>query len=228
MEDKLVSWDHREIKGNLCNELHLLHNKYTKHSRRLVKSILDILRLCFYRRCMFGENRLVLNEAYPLLVERAFGYIKIIHGHVFTMLDGPFVSKAVENYFVTTYPYFKSVVRHHMEDLTLAFNDGCVFEQFMVTVFRKTFTSRPLSEGPHQTPISEMCAALVSKVEIVGWRESGHEQGTTHMMMSMEEFMDAHVNHHSTWNNKVCRPFFLPQIQAIGTRHGFLHPDRRL
>jgi hypothetical protein len=49
-EIKLVSWDRREIKGNLCNELDHLHNKYTKHSRHLVKSILDILRLCFYWR----------------------------------------------------------------------------------------------------------------------------------------------------------------------------------
>ena len=41
-EDKLVSWDHRQIKGNLCNELDRLHNK---HSRDIAKSVLDILRL---------------------------------------------------------------------------------------------------------------------------------------------------------------------------------------
>ncbi|OAQ26803.1 hypothetical protein K457DRAFT_21798 [Linnemannia elongata AG-77] len=36
---------------------------------------------------------------------------------------------------------------------------------------------------PHQPPISEMCAALVGKVEIVGWRKPGLEQGMTHSTM---------------------------------------------
>ncbi|KAG0339835.1 hypothetical protein BG000_001232 [Podila horticola] len=215
-EDKLVSWDHREIKGNLCNELDRLHNKYTKHSRRLVKSILNILRLCFYRRCVFGEDKVVLNEAYPPLVERAFGRIKIVHGHAVTVLDEPFVSKAVENYFVAMDPYFKNAIRDHMEESISASYHGCVFEQFMMTVFSETFKTRPLSEWRHEPPISKMCGALVGKVEIVGWREPGLEQGTTHKNMSMEEFMDAHVNHQSTRNNKAVAPFFFPKSKPSG------------
>lgn len=144
---------------------------------------------------MFGENRLVLNEAYPPLVEHAFSRIQIIHDHVITVLDKPFVSKAVENYFVATDPYFKDAIRDHMEDSTSAPNHGCMFEQLMMTVFREIFTSQSLSEWPHQPPISEMCAALVGKVEIGGWKEPGLEQGMTHGMMSMKEFMDEHVNH---------------------------------
>ncbi|KAG0264479.1 hypothetical protein BGZ95_003579, partial [Linnemannia exigua] len=54
-----------------------------------------------------------------------------------------------------------------------------------------------------------MCLALIGKVEIVGWKELGLEQGTTHTMMSMEEFTDARVNlqQHSRG------PTFLPQFQ---------------
>jgi hypothetical protein len=55
-----------------------------------------------------------------------------------------------------------------------------------------------------------MCPSLVGKVEIVGWREPGLEQGTTHAMMSMEEFMDAHINHGSARNNMPGAPFFFP------------------
>ncbi|KAK3811377.1 MAG: hypothetical protein JOS17DRAFT_779960 [Linnemannia elongata] len=53
-----------------------------------------------------------------------------------------------------------------------------------------------------------MCAALVGKVGIVGWREPGLEQGTTHKNMSMEELMDANVSHQSTRTNKPVAPFF--------------------
>ncbi|KAG0216205.1 hypothetical protein BGX31_000650, partial [Mortierella sp. GBA43] len=53
-------------------------------------------------------------------------------------------------------------------------------------------------------------------VEIVGWKEPGLEQGTTHAMMSMEEFMDAHVNHESTRNNMPVAPFFFRKSKPSG------------
>ncbi|KAF9307709.1 hypothetical protein BG003_000340 [Podila horticola] len=61
-----------------------------------------------------------------------------------------------------------------------------------------------------------MCSALVGKVEIVGWKDPGLEQGTTHWSMSMEDFMDAHVNHQSTRNNKPVAPFFFPKSKPSG------------
>jgi hypothetical protein len=61
-----------------------------------------------------------------------------------------------------------------------------------------------------------MCPSLVGKVEIVGWREPGLEQGTTHAMMSMEEFMDAHVNHKPTRNKMPVAPFFFPKSNPSG------------
>lgn len=61
-----------------------------------------------------------------------------------------------------------------------------------------------------------MCAVLVDKVEIVGWRELGLEPGTTHAMMSMEEFMNAHVHHWSTRNNMPVAPFFFPKSKPSG------------
>ncbi|KAG0034710.1 hypothetical protein BGZ82_005624 [Podila clonocystis] len=70
-----------------------------------------------------------------------------------------------------------------------------------------------LNEGEWYTS----CAALVSQVEIVGWRDPGLKQGTTHKTMSMEEFMNVHVNHQSTRSNKLVAPIFLPQVQAVGT-----------
>ncbi|KAG0365752.1 hypothetical protein BGX24_003976 [Mortierella sp. AD032] len=130
-------------------------------------------------------------------------------------MDEPFVSKAVENYFAAIDPYFAKEVRKRMVKST-AIEQGCVFERFMMKVFSETFNTRPLSEWPHQPPISDMCPALVGKVEIVGWREPGLQQGTTHAMMSMKEFMDAHVNHGSTHNNMPVAPFFFPKSKPSG------------
>ncbi|KAI8597290.1 hypothetical protein EDD21DRAFT_385818 [Dissophora ornata] len=214
-EDRLVSWAHRHIKGNLCYEISRLHDKHNKYKDQLVESIDSMLGLLMYQRCMFGNHDLVLKEVDPQLVEHAFGRIKIIQGKAVTAMDEPFVSKAVENYFAAIDPYFAREVRKRMVKST-AIEQGCVFERFMMKVFSETFNSRPLSEWPHQPPISDMCPALVGNVEIVGWREPGLEQGTTHAMMSMEEFMDAHVNHGSTRNNMPVAPFFFPKSKPSG------------
>ncbi|KAG9062119.1 hypothetical protein KI688_006845 [Linnemannia hyalina] len=206
-EDRLVSWAHRNIKGNLCYEISRLHDKHNKYKDQLVEAIDSMLGLLMYQRCMFGIHDLVLKEVDPQLVEHAFGRIKIIRGRAVTVMDEPFVSKAAENYFAAIDPYFAREVRKRM---------GCVLERFMMKVFSETFNTRPLSEWPHQPPISDMCPALVGKVEIVGWREPGLEQGTTHAMMSMEEFMDTHVNHGSTRNNMPVAPFFFPKPKPSG------------
>ncbi|KAF9084991.1 hypothetical protein BGX29_002225, partial [Mortierella sp. GBA35] len=183
-EDKLVSWTHRNVKGNLCYELRRLHDKCNKYSDQFVESIDNLLILLMFQRCMFGVDKLVLKDAEPRLVERAFGRIKVIQGHAVTALDEPFVSKAVENYYIARDPYFKKEIRRQMRLSTSGPDQGSMFEHFMMSVFSETFNMRPLSEWPYRPPISEMCEALVGKVKIIGWRDSGLEQGTTHKNMS--------------------------------------------
>ncbi|KAF9974931.1 hypothetical protein BGZ75_000671 [Mortierella antarctica] len=214
-EERLVSWAFRHIKGNLCYEILRVFNKQNKYKELHLDSIDNMLGLLMYQRCMFGNHDLVLKEVNPQLVEHAFGRIKIIKGHAVTVMDEPFVSLAVQNYFAAIDPYFAREVRKRMVKSS-AIEQGCVFERFMMKVFSETFKTRPLSEWSHQPAISEMCPALVGKVEIVGWKEPGLEQGTTHAMMSMEEFMDAHVNHGSTRDNMPIAPFFFPKSKPSG------------
>ncbi|KAF9428372.1 hypothetical protein BGZ94_002634 [Podila epigama] len=177
VEERLVSWENRHIKGNLCYEISRLHDKHNKFKDKVVESI---------------DSMLLMYQRYE-----------------------PFVSKAVENYFAATDLYFAREVQKRMIRATL-YEQGCVFEQFMMTVFSETLNKRPLSEWWHQPPIAEMCPALVGKVEIVGWREPGLEQGTTHATMSMQEFMDAHVNHASMHNDMSVAPFFFPKTKPSG------------
>ncbi|KAF9916671.1 hypothetical protein FBU30_001209 [Linnemannia zychae] len=214
-EDRLVSWAHRHIKGNLCYEISRLHDKHNKYKHQLVDSIDNVLSLLMYQRCMFGSHDLVLKEVDPQLIEHAFGRIKIIKGRAITVVDEPFVSKAVENYFAAIDPYFAKELRKRMVKST-PIEQGCMFEQFMMRVFSETFNTLPLSKWSHQPPITEMCPAFVGKVEIVGWKEPGLNQGTTHSMMSMEEFMDAHVNHGSTSSKIPVAPFYFPKSNPSG------------
>ncbi|KAG0336079.1 hypothetical protein BG004_008207 [Podila humilis] len=216
VEDRLVSWSHRDIKGNLCYEIERLETKHNKYKHQFEGDSIDsMLGLLMYQRCMFGSHDLVLKEVDPLLVEHAFGRIKIISGKATTVIDEPFVSKAVENYFVANDPYFKKELRRRMKKSS-PIEQGCVFERFMMKVFSETFNTLPLSEWKHKPKISDMCPALIGTVEIVGWREPGLEQGTTHAMMSMEEFMDAHVNHASIRKNTPVAPFFFPKSKPSG------------
>lgn len=98
-----------------------------------------------YDRCMFGDHTLVLDQVDPLLVEWTFGRTKVIHGRAVAVLDAPFVSKAVENYFIATDPSFKKIIRQRMLSST-ASDQGSVFGQFMMSVFSETFNTRPLSD----------------------------------------------------------------------------------
>ncbi|KAF9343485.1 hypothetical protein BGX34_006702 [Mortierella sp. NVP85] len=91
VEDRLVSWANRHIKGNLCYEISRLNDKHNKYKDQLVESIDSMLGLLVYQRCMFGNHDLVLKEVGPQLVEHAFGRIKIIRGRAVTVMDEPFV-----------------------------------------------------------------------------------------------------------------------------------------
>ncbi|KAF9924655.1 hypothetical protein BGZ67_009152, partial [Mortierella alpina] len=215
-EDRLVSWEHRTIKGNLCHELNRLHQKHKGVRRdKSVKTVLDILAFYFYKRCFWGENTLEIDSVNAALVERAFGRIKIVNHNAVTVVDEPFIYKALENFFTATDPGFQVALRELM-DRTGAAAQGNIFEQYMMSVFSETFKSRRLSDWPYLPPISEMCPDLVGEVEIVGWREPALLKGTTHESMSMGEFMDAHVNHQSLRNKMPVPPFFFPKSKPSG------------
>lgn len=100
-EARLVSYDRRGEKGNLCNEIVRLENKYRENLSVFKESrtVEEVLGLLLFQRYMFGADKLVLQKAVPELVEHVFGRIKIVEGATRTELDEPFVLKAVENYF---------------------------------------------------------------------------------------------------------------------------------
>ncbi|KAF9968909.1 hypothetical protein BGZ73_009050 [Actinomortierella ambigua] len=109
--------------------------------------------------------QLELTGPHASLVERAFGRMKIINKNAVSVVDEPFVFKAVENYSSATDPGFQTALKELM-DLPDAAVKGDLFERYMMTAFSETFVSRPLRDWPHQHPISGMCIALDNKVGI--------------------------------------------------------------
>ncbi|KAF9403935.1 hypothetical protein BGZ76_007166, partial [Entomortierella beljakovae] len=119
--------------------------------------------------------------------------------------------KATENYFCGTDRYFEQKIKEIMLHTDSPSAQGNAWEYQMMSVFKGTFGERSLSDWKHSPPISQMCPMLAGDVEIVGWKEPGLEQGTSYKHMTLEEFMDAHVNHNSTLNDNAVPPFFFPK-----------------
>ncbi|KAG0276255.1 hypothetical protein BGZ97_010116, partial [Linnemannia gamsii] len=74
---------------------------------------------------------------------------------------------------------------------------GNAWELMMMNVLAETFKTRALSDWPHEPSISSQCAALDGHAVIVGLDEQGLQRGISHEHISMEDFMEAHVNNDS-------------------------------
>ncbi|KAF9119536.1 hypothetical protein BGX30_003775 [Mortierella sp. GBA39] len=212
VEARLVSYDHRGEQGNLCNEIVRLENKYRENllifkERRTMEEVLGLL---LFQRYMFGADKLVLQEAVPELVEHTFGHIKIVDGVTRTVIDEPFVLKAVENYFKMRDSSFMKTLEYWVLQSDKAQAHGYAWELMMMNVLAETFKTRALSDWPHEPSISTQCAV------IVGLDEQGLQRGISHEHISMEDFMDAHVNNGSVRYGRAAPPFFFPKAKPSG------------
>jgi hypothetical protein len=217
-EARLVSYDHRGEQGNLCNEVVRLENKHRENlsifkEPRIVEEVLGLL---LFQRYMFGADRLVFEEAVPELVERAFGRIKIIDGIAKTVLDGPFVLKAAENFFRMQDSGFMKTMESWVQQSDRAQAHGYAWELMMMKVLTEVFETRDFSDWPHELLITSQCAKLAGNAVIVGLDEQELQGGISHEHISMEDFMDAHINTNSLRHGQPVSPFFFPKAKASG------------
>ena len=125
----------------------------------------------------------------------------------------PYVTKAVANYLKAVDPYFRKTLMRDMESSSPQ-NQGVLYEPLMMAYIYEALISLDLSKWLHQPPIPEMCDALIGKVEVLGWKESGLEHGIKDM--DMDDFLNAHINHQSTWNDKAVPAFLFPKPNPSG------------
>ncbi|KAG0253674.1 hypothetical protein BGZ95_006249 [Linnemannia exigua] len=86
----------------------------------------------------------------------------------------------------------------------------------MMNVLTETFKTRALSDWPHEPSIPSQCAALDGNAVIVGLDERGLLRGISHEHISMEDFMDAHVNKGSSRRGGAVPSFFFPKAKPSG------------
>ncbi|KAK3837903.1 MAG: hypothetical protein JOS17DRAFT_813667 [Linnemannia elongata] len=217
-EARLVSYDHRSEQGNLCHEIVRLENKYRDNLSifKELRTVEEVLGLLLFQRHMFGADRLVFEEAVPELVERAFGRIKIIDGTAKTVLDEPFVLKAAENFFRMRNSGFMKTIESWVQQSDMAQAHGYAWELVMMSVFTEVFETRAFSDWPHELLITSQCAKLAGNAVIVGLDEQELQRGISHEHISMEDFMDAHINTNSLRQGQPVPPFFFPKVKSSG------------
>ncbi|KAG0195105.1 hypothetical protein BGX28_002278, partial [Mortierella sp. GBA30] len=193
-------------------------NKYRENLSIFKESrtVEEVLGLLLFQRYMFGADKLVLQEAVPELVEHAFGRIKIVDGAARTVLDEPFVLKAVENYFKMRDFGFMKTLEYWVQQSDKPQAHGYAWELMMMNVLSEAFKTRALSDWPHEPSISSQCAALDGNAVIVGLDEQGLQRGISHEHTSMEDFMDAHINNSTLQHGRAVPPFFFPKAKPSG------------
>ncbi|KAF9900875.1 hypothetical protein EC991_006759 [Linnemannia zychae] len=195
-----------------------LENKYRENlsifkEPRIMEEVLGLL---LFQRYMFGTYKLVLQGAVPELVEHAFGRINIANSVTSTVVDESFVLKAVENYFNMEDSGFMKTLEYCVLQSDMAQAYGCAWELMMMNVLIETFKTHPLSDWPLRPSISSQSSALDGNAVIVGLDEQERQRGISHEHISMEEFMDAHVNNDSVWHGRAVPPFFFPKAKPSG------------
>ncbi|KAG0042496.1 hypothetical protein BGZ83_000396 [Gryganskiella cystojenkinii] len=218
-ETGLTSWSFNHLPGNLQYELLRLEHKYRGNLVMFkdLQSVEGILGLFLFQRYMFGGNELVLPSVFSVLVELAFGRIKMIDGVPRVVLDESFVLKAVESYFKIKDSSFMKTLLDWVLRCDKARTHGYAWELMMANVLPETFKSRPLYKWSHVPSIMSLSKRLEGPTEVVGLHEHSLERGITHNHISMEEFMDAHANNNSFRDDgRSVPPFFFPQAKPSG------------
>ncbi|KAF9080491.1 hypothetical protein BGX29_005281, partial [Mortierella sp. GBA35] len=89
-------------------------------------------------------------------------------------------------------------------------------ERMMMSVFIEAFKTRRLADWSIEPVVFARCQVLEGDAAIVGRDEQGLLRGITEEHISMEEFMDAHVNHGSMRDGFAVPPFFFPSAGLAG------------
>ncbi|KAI8357599.1 hypothetical protein B0O80DRAFT_292378 [Mortierella sp. GBAus27b] len=215
-ETMITSWKERERRGNLCGELKRLESKMVEHPNlfKNVTSIRNTLALFLFRYNLLDATEIVLeNEAH--LIEAAFGRIKLFGGVARTVLDEPFVLKAVKAFFHESDPLLLADAERALLHSINASVHGNMWETCMPPVFIETFKNRPLSSWPLLAN-NTLPESLVGDVTIVGYTDQQSKLAISHNNITTHAFMEAHVKNGSKREDEDIPPFYFPVPHVSG------------
>ncbi|KAI8594408.1 hypothetical protein EDD21DRAFT_90115 [Dissophora ornata] len=179
-----------------------------------LSSIRNTLALFLFRYNLLDATEIVLeNEAH--LIEAAFGRIKLFGGVARTVLDEPFVLKAVKAFFHESDPLLLAASERAMLHSTNATVHGNMWENTMPAVFNETFKNRPLSSWPLLAN-NTLPESLAGDVTIVGYTDQQSKLAISHNNITTHAFMEAHVKNGSKREDQDIPPFYFPAPHISG------------
>ncbi|KAK3836312.1 MAG: hypothetical protein J3R72DRAFT_423921 [Linnemannia gamsii] len=224
----------RRLEGNLCGQLRRMFD-HVRHDQgsvafaefRNVEATLKLASATFITQ----GGTLAVKGQLPKLVETGFGRIKLIDGHFYTTIDEPFALRAADNYFQSFDPNYFQFRLDQLGHIPTERTRGKEWESIipfeLVHLFHdKTVSARLFhdAEPPH--------GMFRRKAAIVGWY--GRMLTTGCQEMSMDDFLDAHINNNSKKDGEPVDPFFYPEEHVSGpdivfvVRFSGLAPDDAL
>ncbi|KAF9429272.1 hypothetical protein BGZ76_001560, partial [Entomortierella beljakovae] len=175
--------------------------------------VAELIRLLFiYRWFILGESAMVLDDE-ARLVEAAFGRIKFLAGDARILIDEPFALKAAIEYFKKTDPLFIKAAQCPVSSPNNPSVHGNMWETMMPAVFVETFKHRPFQTWPLDKSISEQPAG---DVVIVGYNEEEPKLAINYKDITMQEFMEAHIQGSSKQGDNTIPPFYFPAPLVSG------------
>ena len=227
-EDTLSSTEPRYYdKGNIAFDIsrmiqrvHNFESRYKKY-----QDIRTTLKGFVLEHYLHGRPLLLNKEEAPL-VEASVGRILHFGEETATVLDEPFALDASVNYFRQYDPGFHSAICTLLASGTNSSVHGHQWEMAVLPSLAHVFHDKTLSQTalvPKGTKVYD--PILGGKAEIVGF-VNHRALGTNSDSMTLEAFLDAHVNYGSRKDGKSVPPFYHPDETPSGPDVAFvLHID---
>ncbi|KAG0378573.1 hypothetical protein BGX24_003456 [Mortierella sp. AD032] len=218
-------------RGNIVYDILRMITRVSQFGSRYAKyqDILTILQLFVLQHYLHGRPAILNTEEAPL-VEASVGRIMEIAGQTAgTDLDEPFALRAAVNFFRQHEPDFHSAICNLFNLSTKASVHGSTWEMAVQPSLVYVFDNKILSHTAlvRTGAVRSDNGLLDSKARIVGLNP--HMLGTDHRSMSLNEFLEAHVENgsRSRKNGKLVPAFYNPSEKPSGPDLVFvLHFDQ--
>ncbi|KAF9965237.1 hypothetical protein BGZ70_005179 [Mortierella alpina] len=212
----LTDNERKRLEGNLCGELRRMFALVRQDPDSVAfaefRNVEATLRLAVATYVTQG-GYMAFKGQLPSLVEAAFGRIRLVNDTYCTTIDEPFALLAADNYCLSIDPNYSQHRHDQLERSPTERTRGKEWEFSipfeMVHLFHKKTVSTRLFHGAE--PPHEM---FQREATIAGW--SGSMRTTGSQEMTMDEFLDAHVNKNSLRDDEPVPPFFYPEEHLSG------------
>ncbi|KAF9177895.1 hypothetical protein BGZ51_008187 [Haplosporangium sp. Z 767] len=223
-DEMLTSTDSQHfVKGNIAYDIARMIRRVHEFPSRYAKyqNIHATLKTFVLEHYLHGRP-LILNEEEAPLVEASVGRILHFGGEATTVLDEPFALRAAVNYFRQYDPDFHSAICTLLGSGSTASVHGHQWELAALPSLAHVFHDKTLSEADLVPKGAKSCDPLLGHNAKIAGYVNHLTLGTDFESMSLDSFLDAHVNHDSCKDGKPVPPFYRPTETPSGPDVAFV------